>query len=276
MSGIELILLGFAVGTFGTLVGIGGGFILVPVLLLLYPDKSPEVITGISLAVITINSASASVAYGFKKKLDYRSALFFAITTIPGSIIGTHLTQYMPRDSFSLVFGLLMIALAVYLFLNPKKKHIDIQKQRISRMIWPSSRSLTDVYGNTAVFTFDLFWGMVLSFFVGIFSSLMGIGGGVIQVPAMIHLFNFPVHFATATSQLLLGIMGLTSSIVHLVKGNLDQDHFLIIFLGLGVIAGAQFGAAISNRIKGSVIIRTLAIALAVVAIRVLWMSFAG
>ncbi len=70
MSTFALFLLGLTVGTFGTLIGAGGGFLLVPVLLILYPRLEPEVVTAISLAVVFLNATSGSVAYGRMKKTD--------------------------------------------------------------------------------------------------------------------------------------------------------------------------------------------------------------
>src|SRR3954451_24825040 len=95
-----LIPLGFVVGAFGTLIGAGGGFILVPVLLLLYPTAKPSVITGISLAVVFFNAASGSVAYWRARRIDVRTALIFATATIPGAILGALVVEYVPRGLF--------------------------------------------------------------------------------------------------------------------------------------------------------------------------------
>lgn len=89
----------------------------------------------------------------------------------------------------------------------------------------------------------------------------------------MVNLLNFPIHIATATSHFVLSLMGLSGSIVHYFKGDLHQGFFEIVWLGLGVIVGAQIGARLSTRIQGKTIIRSLAMALLVVAARILWMS---
>src|SRR5690606_5581793 len=111
MTVFLLLLLGLIVGGFGTMVGAGGGFILVPVLLLLYPDKDPEVITSISLAVVFLNACSGSIAYAFKKRIDYKSSLLFCITVLPGSVIGAMLTSYISRNTFNVIFGLMLLSL---------------------------------------------------------------------------------------------------------------------------------------------------------------------
>ncbi|HEX7938285.1 MAG TPA: sulfite exporter TauE/SafE family protein, partial [Gemmatimonadaceae bacterium] len=83
-----LTLLGLAIGAFGTLIGAGGGFLLVPILLLMYPRDNPATITSISLAVVFLNAASGSVAYLRQHRVDVRSALRFSASAIPGSVLG--------------------------------------------------------------------------------------------------------------------------------------------------------------------------------------------
>src|SRR5690349_9856703 len=95
-----LLPLGLAIGAFGTLIGAGGGFILVPILLLVYPDEPTELITSISLAVVFFNASSGSWAYSRMKRVDYKSGVIFAIATIPGAILGAVSTAYVPRGAF--------------------------------------------------------------------------------------------------------------------------------------------------------------------------------
>ena len=83
-----LIPLGFAVGACGTLIGAGGGFVLMPILLLVYPKDSPDLLTAISLAVVFCNAASGSVAYGRMRRIDYRSGLLMSAAAVPGAILG--------------------------------------------------------------------------------------------------------------------------------------------------------------------------------------------
>lgn len=275
MAGYILILIGFIVGGFGTLIGAGGGFILVPILLLMYPDKSPELITSISLAVVCLNAASGSIAYAFKKRIDYRSAIIFSITTLPGSIIGAYLTSYIPRGVFNIVFALLLMAISITLIIRPLKSSIA-EHHLVSKYLWPTVRKMTDKYGKKYTYRYDIITACVLSFFVGIASSLLGIGGGIIHVPAMVNLLNFPVHIATATSHFLLAAMGFSGSAVHYFKGDLQDGYHEIIFLGIGVIAGAQIGAALSNKVKEGLIIRSLAVALGIVAVRILLLGIQG
>src|SRR5450759_1652951 len=136
---VWLIPLGLALGAFGTLIGAGGGFILVPVLLLLYPHASPETITSISLAVVFFNALSGSWAYARMKRIDYKSGLLFAAAAIPGAIIGALTTDYIPRRLFDAVFGLLMIVAASYLFshrIEERQATAESNKQRVTSKVF--------------------------------------------------------------------------------------------------------------------------------------------
>ncbi|WP_010243436.1 sulfite exporter TauE/SafE family protein [Acetivibrio cellulolyticus] len=265
-----LLPLGFMVGTFGTLIGAGGGFILVPVLLLLYPDKSPETITSISLAVVFFNALSGSLAYAKMKRIDFKSGLIFAISTIPGSILGAYTTSLIPRNVFNCVFGILLIAASVFLMIKPKNTKAaegEVPKNHIIR-------SITDIEGVNYVFSYNLLLGVIISIFVGYISSLLGIGGGIIHVPVLVHALNFPVHIATATSHFVLAVMSLSGTIVHIASGVLSKGILQTVALSSGVLFGAQLGARLSNRFNGIWIIRSLAIALGLVGIRILIMAF--
>ncbi|MCR4435793.1 MAG: sulfite exporter TauE/SafE family protein [Clostridiales bacterium] len=265
-----LLPLGFIVGTFGTLIGAGGGFILVPVLLLLYPDKSPETITSISLAVVFFNALSGSYAYARMKRIDYKSGLIFAVATIPGSILGAYTTSFIPRNIFDGVFGILLIAASVFLMMKPKNTKV-IEGEKPKNYI---IRSITDIDGVSYIFSYNPVLGVVISVLVGYISSLLGIGGGIIHVPVLVHVLNFPVHIATATSHFVLAVMSLSGTAVHVASGVLSKGVIQTIALSIGVLFGAQLGARLSNRFHGVWIIRSLAIALGLVGIRIFIMAF--
>lgn len=265
-----LIPLGFLVGTFGTLIGAGGGFILVPILLLLYPDKSPDTITSISLAVVFFNALSGSFAYSKMKRIDYKSGIIFAIATMPGSILGSITTGYIPRQLFNGIFGVILVIVSIFLIVRTKeeKEGAFIEKKNYI------TRTVTDAEGKKYVFSYNPAIGIIISIFVGYLSSLLGIGGGIIHVPALVHLLNFPVHIATATSHFILAFMALSGTSVHIVTGVLKPGILQTIALSIGVLFGAQLGARLSKKIHGVAIIRSLAVALAIVGIRIFIMAF--
>jgi uncharacterized membrane protein YfcA len=88
-----LVLLGIGVGGVGTLVGAGGGFLLTPVLLLVYPHDSPRTITAISLAAVWANSTSGTLAYARQRRIDLRNGVVFGIATLPGAVGGALLVR---------------------------------------------------------------------------------------------------------------------------------------------------------------------------------------
>lgn len=265
-----LVALGLALGALGTLIGAGGGFVLMPVLLLLYPHASPETITSISLAVVFFNALSGSWAYARMGRIDYKSGLLFAAATVPGAIIGALTTDYIPRRVFNAVFGVLMIAAAAYLFFH----RLDETRPIEERSKRHTAKNAVERNRTVHASSYDLRLGMWLSLFVGYVSSLLGIGGGIVHVPVLVRVLRFRVHIATATSHFILAIMALTGTIVHIAVGSFSHGGVhRTIYLAIGVLLGAQVGAALSARVHGMWIIRGLAVALAFVGIRILIMA---
>ncbi len=269
---IWLVAMGVGVGCYGTLIGAGGGFVLMPVLLLLYPHQNPNLLTSISLAVVFFNALSGSEAYAMMKRIDYRSGFFFSMATIPGAVIGALNTNYVPRRMFDMIFSVLLLVAAVFLVWRPSRtKHVAKTARAGSRK---TTRRLVDAHGDHYEYSFSFRLGMTISVFVGYISSFLGIGGGIIHVPALSYFLNFPVHVATATSHFILAIMALTGTIVHIMTGTFAHGVHRTIALAIGVVLGAQIGAHLSEKVKGGWIIRGLAIALGVVGLRIFFLSW--
>lgn len=280
------VVLGALAGGLGTIIGAGGAFIVLPVLILFAGDgsdnkslqlltsvvKRPELLTTVSLGMVFANAASGSFAYARMKRIDFKSALLFAVAGIPGSIIGAKLVGFLPQSAYRAAFGLLMVAVSIYIFFRPQRKNtLDRKHAPPGHAV----RHIVDIYGNEYRYTFNLGLGMAISVGVGFLSSTLGIGGGIVHVPAMTQLLNFPVHVATASSCLVLAIMSLTATIVHIIDGDFTTGVIaMVIPLSIGAILGAQVGAGLSKRIKGSLIVRVLSITLAVAGVRILITAF--
>jgi uncharacterized membrane protein YfcA len=261
-----LIVLGIGVGAYGTLIGAGGGFVLVPVLLLVYPHESPVTITTVSLAVVCANAVSGSLAYARMKRVDYQTGRLFALATIPGAVIGVFATGLFSRGPFDKLLGTLLILLALWLVLRPQL-NCRPPGQPVKHL---AERTLVDANGATYTYAYNRWLGLGLSGAVGFLSSLLGIGGGIIHVPAMVQLLNIPPHVATATSHFILALTSGTGSVVHAARGDFHMVIGRTIALATGVVPGAQIGAVLSNRLKGPLIIRLLALALGLVGLRLL------
>ncbi len=253
-------------GAFGTLIGAGGGFILTPILLLLYPHDSPQTLTAISLAVVFFNAASGSVAYMRQRRIDYRSGLVFAAATLPGAIAGALVVGSVSRRAFDVIMGAVLAVLALWL-LTGERWPLPVATSHLER------RELVDVSGERYSYDVPLRRGALLSLGVGFLSSFLGIGGGVIHVPLLVRALGFPTHLATATSHFVLAIMAGAGSVTHIALGSFAHGHGVrrTAALSIGVVAGAQLGAHVSLRLGGRMIQRLLSVALLVLAARLLY-----
>ena len=242
------LILGIAVGAFGTLVGVGGGFFLVP-FFLLGLHWHPQQAVGTSLAVVFLNALSGSIAYIKQNKVYYDAGIRFSIATLPGALLGSYLVQYFSGSGFRLTFGFLLLCLAVLMCFRPaaKKAAEGFDKQS---------------------FTYNRPLGIILSVAVGFLSSTLGIGGGLIHVPAMVYLLSFPTHIATATSHFVLAISTFFGVASHFFLGNILIKPALTI--GVGAVCGAQLGAKLALRTKSHLIIILLSFALAMLGLRLI------
>jgi uncharacterized membrane protein YfcA len=252
-------------------VGAGGGFVIIPAFLLFYPDDSAATVTGISLAVVLFNATSGSVAYARLRRIDYRTGIAFALATIPGAVAGALATQVVPRRAFEGLFAVVLISVSTYIALRPAVSEAGGRWQPRPNTL----RSLTDVEGNRYDYAFNWQTGVVISFFVGLLASFLGLGGGIIHVPVMVALLGFPAHIAVATSHFILIFTSLAATLVHVATGSLSGNWQKIIPLAIGVVVGAQAGARLSQRLPEKAIVWLLALALFSVGIRLL-LSAAG
>jgi len=276
MDWLELLLipLGLAVGAYGTIVGAGGGFVLVPVLLLIYPDEDPVAITSISLAVVFFNALSGSAAYMRLRRVDYLTGFIFAAATLPGAIGGAYLVGAVPRRVFDIMFGVLLASLALYTMWGAGRTEHIREPLRGRGII---TRTMPSADGGTYRYSYNVWQGAAYSTVVGLVSSLLGIGGGVIHVPIMITLLRIPTHVAVATSHFVLMFMTGAGSGVHLLNGDLGGENLArAALISLGAIPGAQIGARIAQRFHGAMIARLLVIALVALSVRLLYGGVTG
>ena len=255
MNELWLLPAGLLVGAFGTLIGAGGGFLLVPLLLLMYPTERPEAITSMSLFAVFCNAASGTVAYARMGRIDYTAAAVFTLAGLPGAVLGAMTTKSIPAHIFDGLLGVVLIVSAIYVAFHRETDALPSVTDRASdrpRALW---------------------LGSAISAVVGFISSLLGIGGGIIHVPAMIRILKFPVHTATATSHFILACMALTATIVHVANGSMSEDWFRTAALAIGVIIGAQVGAQWSKRVHSRGILIGMSVALIFAGVRLVALS---
>jgi uncharacterized protein len=264
MQWLLLVLLGLAVGGFGTIIGAGGGFLLMPVLAVLYPKDPPNLLATISLTVVFFNALSGSIGYARMKRIDYRAGGLFAIATIPGAVVGAVVTSYLKRQVFDAILGGAIIGVAVFILVAAAR----------GRLVDPEHGDAGTEQGPRAV-RYNRGLGVALSVGVGFMSSLLGIGGGIIHVPALVFLLKFPVHIATATSHFVLAITAAAGTATHVFEGAFhDGGIRRTASLAIGVVVGAQIGARLSHHAPNRLIMRSLAVALILVGIRIIWDDF--
>jgi uncharacterized protein len=264
-TAVLLALLGFGVGAFGTVVGAGGGFILTPILLLLYPHDSAQTLTAISLTVVFFNATSGTAAYARQRRTDFRSGAVFALATLPGAVGGALVVGVVSRHVFDGLMGGMLGLLAVWLLSGERWLPQPARRHVVRRL-------LTDRQGLLYEYDVPLLRGAAYSLVVGFVSSFLGIGGGVIHVPLLVRALGFPTHIATATSHFVLAVMSGVGALTHVAAGSFAHGHGIrrAAALSVGVVAGAQAGARLSLRLRGRVIELLLAAALLGLAGRLL------
>lgn len=271
MEYLLLLFVGLLAGTIGSLVGLGGGIIIVPLLIGLsavstLQSISPQLAVGTSMVTVVFTGLSSTLTYVKHKRVDYKVGLILFAGSGPGSIIGSWANKFLNPDSFSLYFGLFMISVAILLMVKNKLKPLPLsEKARIrNTFITPEGESFT--YG------FQPPPAILISFAVGFISGLFGIGGGSLLVPAMILLFAFPPHIAVATSMFLVFLSAAVSSVTHISLGNVDWLYALVLIPGAWF--GGRLGAFINTKLSGSAVVTILRLTLIIVGFRMIIKSF--
>jgi len=253
---------GVLIGVIGTLIGAGGGFIHVPVLIIFY-GFSPQHAIGTSMTVVMMNAISGTFSYLAQKRIDYEIAIKYAVAASPGVFIGALLSQLFSVTTFSLIFSAILAILSYYLFSG---KEFSVVRTKAAQA--PQMRYLKDATGEVFSYAPDMSVGFSASTLIGLFSGLFGIGGGIIHVPFMYSALGIPVHIATATSHCILAITSFLGSIVFVGLGYVDLDYSVL--LGIGTIIGASFGARLSLKTQPYIIKKIIAVCLLLLAFRLL------
>ncbi|HJN20049.1 MAG TPA: sulfite exporter TauE/SafE family protein [Candidatus Nitrosopelagicus sp.] len=220
---IWLIPLGFIAGILGSIVGLGGGIIIVPVLT--FMGFSPTLAVSNSLFAIFSNSVGATAAYAKQKRVEFSLGWKLGLMAVPGTILGAFISSEMSSEIFKILFALILISSASYIFL---KRKIEEKPVDISRLL--------------------LVFSAGASFFAGIISSLFGIGGGLIFVPLMVVALGISMKRAAPTSQFILMFASFSGLIVHSMLGH--PDYYQALLLSIGAFAGGILGARLSLEIK--------------------------
>ena len=244
-----LIPLGFAAGLLGSMIGLGGGIIVVPVLTFL--GFSPTVAASNSLFAALSNATASTISYSKQKRIEYSLGLKLGLLSIPGTVLGAIISTDVAPDIFKILFGFVLIASAAYIFL---RKKIETKEKTISKQM--------------------IVFAIGASFFAGIISSFFGIGGGIIFVPLMVVGMGMAMKKAAPTSQMILLFASLSGVIVHSFLGH--PDFLQAGFLSIGSFIGGLVGARLSIDIKERYLQILVSAVILIAAAKLFFDSFSG
>ena len=246
---IWLIPLGFIAGILGSIIGLGGGIIIVPVLT--FMGFSPTLAVSNSLFAVFSNSVGSTVAYAKQKRVEFSLGWKLGLMAVPGTILGAFISSDLSSEIFKVLFALVLISSASYIFLKRKIEETSVD---ISRLL--------------------LVFSAGASFFAGIISSLFGIGGGLIFVPLMVVALGISMKRAAPTAQFILMFASFSGLIVHSMLGH--PDYYQALLLSIGAFAGGILGARLSLEIKENKLKIIVVIVLIAAAIKLIIDSTTG
>lgn len=242
---ILLFLLGFIASVYGIIIGAGGGFIIVPFLILFF-DTPSHIAAGTGLAIVFLNSISGLYVYLKQGRVLIRQGVLFGVAAIPGTFVGLFFVQQISEHWFQYGLAVLLVGLGIYITC---KKPPEVAEVR-----YTSANERPQI-----------FLLLVIGLIIGTISSFFGIGGGWLLVPILIYLFRIDAYRATATSVFSLGIYSFVGAASAVGADTIDWQ--LLTWCGAGAVIGAYVGARMSRRFNASAITKLLAALVFVIAV---------
>lgn len=262
---------GLVAATFGSLVGLGGGIVIVPALVYLGPWFLGETVpvataVGTSMAVLVCTALTSTLTFVRQRRVDFKSGWLYAAASGPGAMLGATMTNWLAPASFQLYFGLFMLLMAILLIVRGVLKPLNLN--------WRIRHQYTDETGVEHTYGYSLVPALLLGFSVGLISGLFGIGGGSLFVPAMVLLFRYPPHVATATSMFVIFLSSLLGAITHARLG--EVDWWMAAGLAPSALIGGWLGAQITSRLSTAALMHVLRVTFVLVALRMIYEGIAG
>jgi uncharacterized membrane protein YfcA len=253
----------FLAGMLGSLTGLGGGVVLIPLLTLIFHVDIRYAI-GASLVSSIANSSGAAAAYIKEGITNVRIGMFLEIATTTGAILGALLAVYTPTNIVAVIFGVVLI-FSAFMAIRKKQDHTDLaDKSALARKLQLNG-SYPTPQGVVNYKVHHVSGGYALMTFAGMMSGLLGIGSGALKVLAMDNVMRIPFKVSTTTSNFMIGVTAAASAVVYLQRGYIDPGLALPVIIG--VLAGAFGGSRLlvkantrSLRILFSIVIGFLAL----------------
>jgi uncharacterized membrane protein YfcA len=272
MNVIEVLLifvLGFAVGVPSSMVGLGGGIMIVPALIILFQVPAQNAI-AISLVAILGTTVSSTIGYIRHKQVDYKLGLLYDILDVPGIVIGAYITTFLPENILVGIVGAFILFITILLIRSKRKPESPISipgesgtREWIRNRIDNKGRAVTYALSNP-------FLALTSSFVGGIITGLAGLGGGITDVSTMI-LLGIPTHMAVASSEFAMAITNGVGVVTHGLLNNLLLEYAIPITIG--TVIGAQLRCILAKRIKGKTIRTILTVIAILSALRLIYFS---
>ncbi len=249
IDGLILIVGGVAAGLFGSLLGLGGGLLIVPLLTLVF-NLPLLTAVGVSLVCVIVTSGASAGVYLERRVANLRLGMVLELFTAVGALAGALAAFILPENILEFLFAALLVYVAVTMVRGRDPEPEDVED--------PATAAATaaDVAADSSFIAAlsgpgyrvrHLGLGAVGSVGAGVTSALLGIGGGLVKVPVMHVLMGVPLRVATATSNLMIGITASASAIIYLLRGGIDP--YVASPTAVGVFFGASLGSRIAHRI---------------------------
>ncbi len=261
IDGILLLGGGVLAGLFGSLLGLGGGILIVPILTLGFGLPLIQAV-GVSLVAVIVTSGAASGVYLERRVANLRLGMTLELFTAMGALVGGLVAFLVPERMLQLVFAGLLTWVAVTMLRRkdptasvPESEPAtaaavtpDPSPAAVAGMLPADQRAaFLDRLSGPDYRVGRLGLGALGSVGAGVISALLGIGGGLIKVPVMHVVMGVPLRIATATSNLMIGITASASAIIYLLRGGIDP--YVAAPTAIGVFVGASIGSRVAHRI---------------------------
>jgi uncharacterized membrane protein YfcA len=263
-----------AAGFLGSLLGLGGGLIVVPALtLLLHVDIRLAI--GASIVSVIATSSGAAAAYVRDRLANMRVAMFLELGTTLGAITGAYLAGIIHPRFLFILFGLILGYSAIAMLRGRRAADAEVEIGRFTRYLKLHSSYFDGAAGEEIAYQpVRARLGLGLMYIAGTVSGLLGIGSGALKVPAMDLAMELPIKVSTATSNFMIGVTAAASAGVYFTRGQIDP--FIAAPVAIGVLAGAFLGSHTLGRIGSRAVRMTFVVVLIVIAAEMLLKGVRG
>lgn len=266
---ISLGIISVAAGLLGSLVGLGGGIIIVPVLTLFY-HVDIRLAIGASILSVIATSSGAAVAYVRERLTNLRAGMFLEIATTIGAITGAYITTLVTGNILFVLFALVLIYSAFAMF---RKRHNDAllseSNDRLANYFnLHGSYYDQNEHREIAYKVSGTKLGLGLMYIAGLISALLGVGSGALKVPAMDMAMHIPIKASAATSDFMIGVTAAASAGTYFARGLINP--VIAAPIAIGILIGALIGSRLLNRFASRYVQALFVIVLVVVAFEML------